>query len=173
MHELAVTAIGGDRPGIVAAIAEVLHRRGGNVEDSAMTVLGGHFAVMLLVATEDEPAALARALTQATVDLDLTITVNPTGEGHASAAPTHVLSVYGADKPGILAGVTRCLAEQDVNITDVESRLLSPGDAPVYALVVECSIGEDGVEGVRDAVAATCTELGVDHSLRTLDTETY
>jgi glycine cleavage system transcriptional repressor len=173
VHELAVTAMGGDRPGIVAAIAEVLHQRGGNVEDSAMTVLGGHFAVMLLVATEDEPDALAQALTEATSDLDLTITVNPTGEGHDSPAPTHVLSVYGADKPGILAGVTRCLADLRVNITDVESRLLSPGDAPVYALVVECSIESGDIGPVEDGVAATCAVLGVDHSLRALDTETY
>jgi glycine cleavage system transcriptional repressor len=40
----------------------VLHERGGNLEDSAMTILGGHFAIVLLVATEDEPDALHDAL---------------------------------------------------------------------------------------------------------------
>ncbi|HEX9888825.1 MAG TPA: ACT domain-containing protein, partial [Nitriliruptorales bacterium] len=61
MHELAVTAMGADRPGIVATVAEVLRDRGGNLEDSAMTILGGHFSMMLLVATEDDPDALREA----------------------------------------------------------------------------------------------------------------
>jgi glycine cleavage system transcriptional repressor len=62
MHELAVTAIGQDRPGIVAAVTKVLHERGGNLEDSAMTILGGQFAIVLLVATEDDPDDLRQAL---------------------------------------------------------------------------------------------------------------
>ena len=50
MPELAVTAIGRDRPGIVASVTGALLDLGGNVEDSQMSILGGHFAVMLLVA---------------------------------------------------------------------------------------------------------------------------
>ncbi|MBW3659378.1 MAG: ACT domain-containing protein, partial [Actinobacteria bacterium] len=123
MPELAVTAFGADRPGIVAAVADVLRERGGNVEDSAMTILGGHFAIMLLVETDDAAEDLAAALEEATSDLALTISVTPAGEGHASAAPTHVLSVYGGDKPGILAGVSRALADVGANVTDLETRL--------------------------------------------------
>ena len=54
MPELAVTAIGRDRPGIVASVTGALLDLGGNVEDSQMSILGGHFAVMLLVAVPDE-----------------------------------------------------------------------------------------------------------------------
>ena len=50
---LAVTAIGRDRPGIVAAITGVLLDAGGNVDDSQMSILHGHFAVMLLVSVPD------------------------------------------------------------------------------------------------------------------------
>src|SRR5688500_2099752 len=38
--ELAVTAIGADRPGVIAVISEVLRQRGGNILDSSMTILG-------------------------------------------------------------------------------------------------------------------------------------
>ena len=48
MPHVAVTALGADRPGIVAAVTGVLMRHGGNLEDSAMTNLGGHFAMMLV-----------------------------------------------------------------------------------------------------------------------------
>ena len=38
-----------DRPGIVAAVSGALLELEGNVEDSQMSILRGHFAVMLLV----------------------------------------------------------------------------------------------------------------------------
>jgi glycine cleavage system transcriptional repressor len=174
VSELAVTAFGADRPGIVAAVAAVLRDRGGNVEDSAMTILGGHFAIMLLVETDDSAADLRTALDAATSAFDLTISVAPAGAGQDSAAPTHVLSVYGGDRPGILAGVSRALADVGANITDLETRLLSADDDPIYAMVVELSLaGDSDDQAVTDAVAAVATELGVDHTLRALDAETY
>lgn len=173
MHELAVTAVGADRPGIVAAVAEVLAARGGNVEDSAMTILGGHFAIMLLVATDDRPADLEAALADATAELGLMIAVGQVEGGRQAEAATHVLSVYGSDRPGILAGVTRALAERDVNITDLETRLLA-GQRPVYAMVIELSLPTDLGEGELEGdLARVCGELGVDHTLRALATETY
>ena len=53
MPEFAVTAIGRDRPGIVAAISGALLELEGNVEDSQMSILRGHFAVMLIVRLPD------------------------------------------------------------------------------------------------------------------------
>ena len=44
-----VTALGQDRPGIVAGVAKVLYDLGCNLEDSAMTRLEGEFTVMLIV----------------------------------------------------------------------------------------------------------------------------
>ena len=172
MTELAVTAIGTDRPGIVSAVADVLLERGGNVEDSAMTILGGHFAVVLLVESPDDPRDLEQALRDATTDLGLTISVTPAGEGKESPAPTHLLSVYGTDKPGILAGVTDALADLGANITDLETRLLTSDDEPVYAMVLE--LVHDGDEAALEAaVEEACVGLKVDHTLRKIDAETY
>ena len=50
MSHYAVTAIGADRPGIVAAVTGVLMEHGCNLEDTSMTILRGHFAMMLVVA---------------------------------------------------------------------------------------------------------------------------
>lgn len=171
MAELAVTAIGVDRPGIVAAVAQVLRDRGGNVEDSAMTILAGHFAIMLLVEVDDGPDELAAALEDATGEFGLTVTVTHAGTGAGTSEPTHVLSVYGSDKPGILAGVTRALADAGANITDLETRILGAGDEPVYAMVIELATADAG--GVAAAVSDACTSLEVDHTLRPLAAETY
>lgn len=172
MAELAVTAIGADRPGIVAAVSEVLRDEGGNVEDSAMTILGGQFAMMLLVETDTAPEELQRAIVAATGDL--VVTVTEVAEGHEAAEQTHVLSVYGTDKPGIIAAVTRELAELGVNITDLSTRMLPPEEQPVYAMVLEIhlpeGLDEDELDLTLDAVGE---RIGVDHTLKPLEAETY
>lgn len=171
MPELAVTAMGADQPGIVAAVARVLHERGGNIEDSAMTILGGRFSLVLLVTGDDDAEALEAALAAGTADLNLHLSVVDAGEAHDTAAATHLLSVYGADHPGILAGVSTALANVGANVTDLSSRLIGSEDEPVYALVVELSTDDE--EAVSGAVASTADDLGVDWTLRALDDVTY
>jgi glycine cleavage system transcriptional repressor len=173
VHELAVTAVGTDQPGIVAAVAAVLHQRGGNVEDSAMTILGGHFAIVLIVASPDSPEQLREALAPVADELGLTVSVSRADGQRGGVEPTHLLSVYGADAPGILASVTQALAEAGANITDLETRVLGQDDEPVYAMVIELVAGPEGPEGLATAVERACVPLGVDHTLRTIDAETY
>ncbi|MCA1782183.1 MAG: ACT domain-containing protein [Intrasporangiaceae bacterium] len=173
MSQLAVTAVGADRPGIVAAVARVLHDRGGNLEDSAMTILGGHFAIVLLVETDDTPEILQDALATATGDLGLEVSVTPVSGERSTAEATHLLSVYGTDKPGIVAAVTEAIAQVGANITDLETQVIGEGegDTPVYAMVIEL-VGDDSA-ALETELDAACERLGVDHTLRTIDAETY
>ena len=173
VHELAVTAVGADRPGIVAAVADVLHDVGGNVEDSAMTILGGHFAIVLLVASPVGAEQLRTSLAPVGDELGLTISVSDAEGQRYGIEATHLLSVYGADKPGILAGVTRALATEGANITDLETRVLGADEEPVYAMVVEIVVGEGGSGTLAAAIDEACATLGVDHTLRTIEAETY
>ena len=64
---VAVTVLGDDRPGIVSEVSSALADLGCNLEDSTMTLLRGHFAMVVLVRTERplaevEAAAVAEAL---------------------------------------------------------------------------------------------------------------
>lgn len=173
MAELAVTAMGPDRPGIVAAVASALLDTGGNVHDSAMTILGGRFSLALLVATESTADELRVALARATDGLGLHLTVDDVTTSDAApapSAPTHLLSVYGSDQPGILAGVARALADEGANVTDLSTRLLGTDD-PVYAMVVELA-ATDG-ESLRTTLDAVTERLGVDWSLRAHNDVTY
>ena len=106
MKHLAVSAIGVDRPGIVAAVTGVLVDRGCNLEDTSMSILRGHFAMTLVVSAPDgtEAPEMEGALTAATAALELVVVVRPLDEAVA-AAPTGeewTVSVYGADRPGIV-----------------------------------------------------------------------
>ena len=64
-RHLVLSALGPDRPGLVADITHYVTERGGNIEDSRMAVFGGEFGVMMLVSgTADEIGRFARETPQ-------------------------------------------------------------------------------------------------------------
>ncbi len=69
MPLLAVTVLGHDRPGIIADVTGVLADLGGNLEDSSMTRLRGHFAMTLVVRTQVPAPVVQAELTPAVPDL--------------------------------------------------------------------------------------------------------
>jgi len=165
VHQIWLTAIGRDRPGIVARIARVLLDHGLNIEDSQMRILGGRFSMMLLLRGEPSEEALVKDLLGAGRELGLDyIYVHPIMEAEAVAAqPTHILTVYGGDHPGIVAAVATALADQHVNITDLQTKLA--GD--VYVMFLELVIPE-GTD-IAAALEAVGGEQGVDVSLREVE----
>lgn len=173
MALLAVTALGADRPGIIARVTGVLLDHGGNLADSTMTILGGQFAIVLLVETDAEAPALESDLADATTDLGLVVAVRPVGVGSASSPATHMLSVYGADRPGIVHSVARILAERSVNVTDLTTRVLE-GEQPVYAMVLEVSLPDDVAPDDLTAALREGDGSGdVEASIHPLDVTTF
>jgi glycine cleavage system transcriptional repressor len=175
MH-VAVTAIGADRPGIAAAVAKVLFEHGGNVEDSRMAILGGNFAMMLIVALPEsaDAKALERALGEPAKALDLIVSVRPAAETsreHAEGS-AHVVTVYGADRPGIVYRVCETLASHRVNVTDLATRVVG-GDRPVYVMILEATVPAGADVAVVEAdLKALSAELSVDVSFHPLEEET-
>ena len=170
----AVSAVGRDRPGIVAAISAVLLELGGNIDDSQMSILHGHFAVMLIVSLPDEVSGeeLAQRLEPVRDELGLEgLAVSGLDDLSPAATPTHVLTVYGADHPGIVHAVSSTLAERGVNITDLRTKRTGDEDAPVYVMVMEIAVPESP-EGLAEALRGVGAEAAVEVNLRELDTET-
>jgi len=168
----AVSAIGRDRPGIVAAISRVLFDLGGNIDDSQMSILHGHFAVMLIVSVPEEVAReqLADRLDEVRAQLELEgLAVSELDELAAGSAPTHVLTVYGADHPGIVHAVSSTLAEHGVNITDLRTKRTGAQE-PVYVMVMEIAVpGEK--QPLEEALQRVGETARVDVSLRELSSE--
>jgi glycine cleavage system transcriptional repressor len=174
VSEYAVTAIGLDRPGIVAAVSGALLELDGNVEDSQMSILRGHFAVMLLVQVPDEveQAQLSERLGKVRDELGLeAVTVSPVGAAGESVRPTHVVSVYGADSRGIVHSISAALAGHGVDITDLETKLAGTPEEPVYVMVLEIAIGAAPVDEVEAALERAGADLGVEVSLRSMDAD--
>jgi len=175
MPEFAVTAIGRDRPGIVAAISEALLELQGNIEDSQMSILRGHFAVMLIVKLPEAVDAgdLEAPLQRVRQELELeAIAVNRVDDlGVAAARPSHVITVYGADHPGIVHAVSAALAERGVNITGLETRLAVAADSPLYVMIIEVAIRKASEPDLEAALGEVADEAKVEVSLRPLTAE--
>ena len=135
MSQLAVTVIGPDRPGIIADVTEALAQTGVNLEDSTMTLLRGHFAMMIVCSGDRSPRSARR---WSRLRGELVITVREMGPEHAHApigAP-YMLSVHGADRPGIVSAVTRMIASVGGTITDQTTRL----SGALYVLTAEVEL---------------------------------
>src|SRR3954465_13610310 len=137
MPQLALSAIGRDRPGIVAEVTRALLGHSLNITDSQMAVLGGRFTMMLIVDAPDgrDFDAVHEELTRTRERLgpDAPPRRPPAGAADAPAAePSHIVTVYGVDHPGIVHAVSARLANKQVNVTDLETRLVGDG---LYAMV--------------------------------------
>ena len=179
MSRLALTAIGRDRPGIVAAVSRVLLAHRANVEDSQMTILRGHFTMMLVVAVPEEAdvGTLRDDLDDVREELGLeAILLSPLEEVDPSSEPepSHMVTLYGADHPGIVHAATAALAERGIDITDLTTKLAGEGGeaAPLYALMMEIAppAGADEAE-LEAALRKVGEDQGVEVSLHRLESE--
>ena len=175
MRHFAVSIVGRDQPGIVAKVTRTLLEHGANVEDAQSTILRGHFAMTLIVSTGDEvdPARLRGELQRAGTDLRLdavTLSQIEDSEPAPAAEPSHIVTVQGVDHPGIVNAVASALADCDVNITDLNTRLIGePGGEDLYAMMLEVAVPEGlTAEGLEGLLEATRREQGIELTIRDL-----
>jgi glycine cleavage system transcriptional repressor len=136
-HWCMLTVVGGDRAGIVARITEALYHGGCNLGEASMVRLGENFSVMLMVEGADA-AALERLVRPVTDALELRLHIDPIqGRLHHHQEPNVQVTVYGADRPGIVAQVTGALAGSGFNILDLNSDVGGSADRPIYVMIID------------------------------------
>lgn len=167
---LAIAVIGNDRPGIAAAVTRDLFDAGCNLEDVTSTILRGHFTMVLVIRSPVGAGEIESRLAGTAKEFDLVVSARPVPEARDDGSPaTHMVSVYGSDRPGIVFRVAEMLAGLGANITDLTSRLIDSGDEPVYALMLEVALPGD-VE-LESRLAGLREELGIDLSVHPIDTD--
>ncbi|MGD0320389.1 MAG: ACT domain-containing protein [Acidimicrobiales bacterium] len=185
MARFSLSALGADRPGIVAGVSGVLVDLGCNLEDSTMTILRGHFAILLVVAApaQVDREALERALTPVAEAFDLTVAVRPLSDtaeraevaGTAQAPGSIVqaevgveateawtIAVHGADRPGIVHAVTSALAEAEGNVVDLATHVVGEPDSAVYVMTLRVTLpAGKAAEAAARHVCEAASGLGV------------
>jgi glycine cleavage system transcriptional repressor len=148
-----LTLVGEDRPGIVAAVTQVLYEGGANLGETSMARLGGNFTVMMMVQHDGDTEALRTLVEPVARDLGLRLHLDPIqAHLHQHRIPDVRISVFGADRAGIVAQVTTALARVGFNILDLQSDVGGRQDAPFYVLHIEGQ-ASDGVEAIEQVLA--------------------
>jgi glycine cleavage system transcriptional repressor len=137
-----------------------------------MTILRGHFTMMLFLAAPEglDLAELERDLSQSETGLE-EVSVAELEELRPGPEPTHTVTVYGADHPGIVHAAASALAEREIDITDLNSRLVDDGGAEaLYVLMMEVALPSGGsAEELDEALGEVAAREGVEVTLHELE----
>jgi len=171
--KLVISALGADRPGIVDELSQIIGTHSLNIEDSRMTVLGGEFAVLLLISGEQ--SSLDALQTQAhdieqklQMRLLIKTTTVPT---HSEDTIPYAVEVAALDHPGIVNNISSFFSSRSINIVDMHTESYSAPHtgSPMFALHMTIGISADtNIAQLRDAFMQTCDELNLDAELTNL-----
>jgi glycine cleavage system transcriptional repressor len=171
-----LSAMGKDRPGIVADVSGVIYECGGNIEDSSMSLLRNHFALLLLFSTEREEVnqKLTSTLKQLEWEKNLTVFYSPITFEEAypktkEQTDRFKITTSGVDHAGIVFKVCRLLADRKVNIIDMEThRVLSAeSGTPLFEMDIDVGVPRSISEpGLREDLHHLANELMIDLVLK-------
>jgi glycine cleavage system transcriptional repressor len=172
-HCALLTLFGQDRPGIVAQVTRILFETGCNIADSSMTRLGGEFTVMLVVWLPDGfsasdlhgkliPVVNEMALDHHIKELDPDTALNP---NPIQPERECIISVLGADQPGIVFRVAEAIQETGGNVSDLYTQVVGSPNRPIYTMIIETEYSSN-IEAIQERLKHLAEELRVDISLR-------
>ena len=161
--------IGNDQSGIVAQVSSALYKGGSHLGETSMMRLGGNFTMMMMVNIEGSTDDLVKIVQPVADKLNLHVHIDSIeGRLHQHIEPNVRVTVFGADRAGIVAQVTGVLAESGMDILDLESDVGGTEDKPIYIMYME-GLAEDGIEALRTALESVRNE-GIDVDVEEIET---
>jgi glycine cleavage system regulatory protein len=170
MTTLILTVAGADRPGLVAAVADVVDAHGGNWENSSLAELAGTFAGVIEVSVSAERAGeLEQALRGIQGQGLLTLSVlTGTAEPDADEERLLEIQVLGNDRPGIVREVSGVLNAHALSIeelaTETRDAAMAGGRLFEASVVAKVPATVD-LDGLRADLERLATEIQVDITL--------
>lgn len=169
-HYVVFTAVGPDRPGLVNEISSLMHGAGANLQDSRMAILGGEFALILLLSASPEALERVKAC-GARIEVDLGLRCILKDTSNRAPVGDHLLyriRVTGVDRPGIVQAIASLLASRGINVASLETRVsYAPlSGTPMFVLEADLQIpARLDLSSLRGELAARCEEENLDFTL--------
>jgi len=164
---LVLSALGEDRPGIVDQLSKAIFDLDCSINDSRMTVLGGEFAIILMI--EGNWNALAKlesnysALEQ---QLGLKIMAKQTrGRKRESDLLPYEVDVVALDQPGIVYHLANFFSRRKINIEDMATSNYTAvhTGTPMFSLHIVVSIPADlHIASLREEFMEFCDAMNLD-----------
>lgn len=170
-----LTAIGSDRPGIVDEVSQFIFDHGGNIEDSRMVNLRGHFAMMLLIGGSGDvlerlQGEMAELRRRTGLHADLRPADTERSRRAGDAMP-YRLKGTGIDQAGLVHRVAHLLREMNVNIESLDTQL-KPAPytgAPMFEIELVMAVPKaTPVSEMRQRLGRLCDDLNIDWELEAM-----
>jgi glycine cleavage system transcriptional repressor len=171
-----LSAIGKDRPGIVADVSEVIYECGGNIEDSRTSLLRNHFTLLLLFSTEREEVnqKLSSALKRLEWEKSLTVFYSsiPFEEAYPrikEQTDRFKITTSGVDHGGIVFRVCQLLADHGINIANMETQrvLSAESGTSLFEMDIDIEVPRSiSEQGLREDLHRLANELVIDLVLK-------
>ena len=165
--QLVISAIGQDRPGIVDRITRYIFEHDLNISDSRMSVLGGEFAIqMLVVGPWNEIAKFESTIPELESSLDLSIVARRTDiRLRNQQLLPYVVDVVALDNPGIVHHLANFFSQRKINIEELTTTSYAAPHTgtPMFAVNLEVGVPADiQISELRDDFMQFCDTMNLD-----------
>jgi glycine cleavage system transcriptional repressor len=169
-NQLVISAIGSDRPGIVNEISQLIVQNNGNIDDSRMTVLGGEFAIILLIsASADELQSIETILNDQADKLELNIITKKTSENPVSEKSIpYIVEVLAIDNPGIVYKLADFFSSRKINIQSMQTDRYPAPHTGTQMFSIEMIIAVPQsiiINELREDFMDLCEDMNLDASI--------
>jgi glycine cleavage system transcriptional repressor len=166
-NQMVISALGRDRPGLVDQLTRVIYDLDCNISDSRMTVLGGEFAILLLVEGPwNQLARLEGQLPELERALGLTIIARHTEPVRArEELLPYTVDVVSLDHPGIVHSLASFFSQRDINIIDLNTSSYAAPHTGTPMFAVHMNIGIPAgirIGELRDDFLDFCDSMNLD-----------
>ncbi|GLI33984.1 glycine cleavage system protein R [Desulforhabdus amnigena] len=175
MKKIIITVLGCDRPGIVAAVSQVLFEHECNIEDISQTILQTEFAGIFIATFPGgmKQEELLASLEKRLKPMGLSVFLKEMQTVEVETVPPKepfVITTLGPDRLGLVAGITSLLSEFGINITHLQAAFRGGEDPRRNVMIYEVDIPvETDQNAFRAALFERAKELGLDVSLQHRD----
>lgn len=167
MTTLILTVAGADRPGLVAAVADVVDAHGGNWENSSLAELAGTFAGVIEVSVD--PARTTELETAlSALDGLLTVAVRTGADAAEPEGRLLDIQILGNDRPGIVREVSTVLSAHALSIDELatETRDAAMAGGRLFQASVSARVPASvDLDALRADLERLATEIQVDITL--------
>ena len=166
-NQLVISALGEDRPGLVEKLSRWVMDNDCNIADSRMMVMGGEFAVLLLVTGNwNKLARLENQLEQTQQQLGMTLTIKRTEQKQrAGGCLPYGVDVVALDHPGIVHNLAEFFSQRNINIQDLSTSSYAAAHTGTLMFSVHMSLGvpaDTHIATLRDEFLDFCDQRNLD-----------
>jgi phosphoserine phosphatase len=160
-----ISVIGEDRVGIVSKVTQFLFKKGFNIVDIEQSVIHSQFTMVLLIQplhVRFQLSQLRTGLSRLAKELRMSITLTPLDEFKglrlAETKKPYILTILGADRPGVVATFSSALASHHCNIERI--KMIARGE--FLAMEIWIDLRETNFSSLRTDLTEVAKKVGMD-----------